>query len=90
MDKQTLVYLYHGILFNNETGMSQGRKNYLNRSQEYNAAFLPACLPRPHASRHGAEPPARPRHLRIPEAAPAMEEDQELEKKNVWSEDLTG
>ena len=51
------------------------------RTSSVGPSFLPACLPHPHASRHGAEPPARPRHLRIPEAAPAMEEDQELERK---------
>lgn len=51
------------------------------RTSSVGPSFLPACLPHPHASRHGAELPARPRHLRIPEAAPAMEEDQELERK---------
>lgn len=33
-----------------------------------------------HASRYGAERPDRQLHLKIPEAVPAMEEDQELER----------
>ena len=41
-------------------------------------SFLPAA---PARSRCGAEPSAGQRHLKIPEAAPTMEEDQELERK---------
>lgn len=51
------------------------------RPRSFRRSFLPFFLLRPHASRYGAEPSAGRHHLRIPEAAPAMEEDQELERK---------
>uniref|UniRef100_A0A4X1TN30 Uncharacterized protein n=1 Tax=Sus scrofa TaxID=9823 RepID=A0A4X1TN30_PIG len=50
------------------------------RPRSFRRSFLPFFLLRPHASRYGAEPSAGRHHLRIPEAAPAMEEDQELER----------
>uniref|UniRef100_A0A8C9BX77 RNA polymerase I and III subunit D n=1 Tax=Phocoena sinus TaxID=42100 RepID=A0A8C9BX77_PHOSS len=43
----------------------------------------PSFLRRLLASRYGAAPPARQHHLRIPEVAPAMEDDQELERKAI-------
>ncbi|TEA24132.1 hypothetical protein DBR06_SOUSAS2610083 [Sousa chinensis] len=43
----------------------------------------PSFLRRLLASRYGAAPPARQHHLRIPEVAPAMEDDQELERHCV-------
>uniref|UniRef100_A0A4X1TN35 RNA polymerase I and III subunit D n=3 Tax=Sus scrofa TaxID=9823 RepID=A0A4X1TN35_PIG len=53
------------------------------RPRSFRRSFLPFFLLRPHASRYGAEPSAGRHHLRIPEAAPAMEEDQELERKAI-------
>lgn len=44
-------------------------------------SVVPSFLLRPHVSRYGLAPPIRQHHLRIPEAVPAMEEDQELERK---------
>uniref|UniRef100_A0A8C0T4E4 RNA polymerase I and III subunit D n=2 Tax=Canis lupus familiaris TaxID=9615 RepID=A0A8C0T4E4_CANLF len=43
-------------------------------------SVVPSFLLRPRASRYGLAPPLCPHHLRIPEAVPAMEEDQELER----------